>query len=301
MCDACLAEMSTSELRKAATELSVVHSETQRFWREPTYEERTFGDIEDVREDISAGEQLIISRATPIVRKMANQLSQEALALGSDVLGIAKLTPSFVGELAGNLLESYEIVFNAGSAQVDRQHERQTGRLMSEKPVPWLFRMLDRLLQDGVPQSGETPSKTPAAFASVLRSNAEIAADEIGAAVTTAARTEAKRNIETGQVNPEAYAASADVAARAGFKRLDESAVTDSRQAMGMGRQDAQERLKGDIVELVYTAILDLTVCTVCQSFDGMRYGPEEMGKAPNAGCLGFDRCRCFEIVIFER
>ena len=290
MCDLC--DMSTEDLELASAELTIAHATGEKYRRPLTYDEQMFGDVEDVREDIATGELLVIERATPVVRKMANQLADEALALGSDVTGIAKLSPSYMGELSAAMLKAYRLVFAAGTAQVERQYERQTGKLLTDSPHPWLSKLKEL---------AEAPNKTPDEFDDVMKANADIAASAIAAAVALSMQEEAKRNIQAGIVTKEAYDASSDVAARAGFKRLEVSAVKDARQSMGMGRISAQVELKDDILEIVYTAVLDTNMCSVCASMDGQRYPADEMGKAPNNDCLGFDYCRCFEITIFQR
>lgn len=80
-------------------------------------------------------------------------------------------------------------------------------------------------------------------------------------------------------------------------------------EALNLGRESVAKRNKNLVEEVVYSAILDDGVCTVCAGLNGNKYefGSEEYEDAkpprPSGGaisaCFGRNRCRCLFIFKF--
>jgi len=82
------------------------------------------------------------------------------------------------------------------------------------------------------------------------------------------------------------------------------SAIEVAREAFAVGRLYGYEEIKEDVAYVVYTAVLDDSVCEVCEALDQTQYDDPDEGfeAAPNAECLGgIERCRCYPIAVMRR
>lgn len=246
--------------------------------REPTQLEWEFGDVERISKDFDKAEAIIVKAAAPVVKKMVTQLMKEAepLIKAGDSAGIAKLQASYLPELTTVLKDAVEKIEKMGEKQVRDQAKRQGVNLADSKRKSNLRDVL-----------------------AYLWGRAELKAELIKSTVQSMVQGVASRMVVQGV--EKVSQASITAAILSGTKTLIASAVELGREAYGMGRLYAFDEVK-DLVEfVVYSAILDNNTCDVCLPLDGEQYPASEAGKAPNDGCLGGDRCRCFEIYIFRR
>lgn len=79
---------------------------------------------------------------------------------------------------------------------------------------------------------------------------------------------------------------------------INSAAAEADHAALGLGR-DAEGSNRSDIVqEAYYSAILDDTCCSDCESADGETGDPGEITAAPNPSCQGSARCRCLHVYV---
>jgi hypothetical protein len=85
------------------------------------------------------------------------------------------------------------------------------------------------------------------------------------------------------------------------FAPQEQAAGMAANRALAMGRSDEMEARKDEIERYLYSAILDKSVCDVCEVADGEEASsPDELPPAPNDSCLGGDQCRCFIVAVIK-
>jgi hypothetical protein len=79
-------------------------------------------------------------------------------------------------------------------------------------------------------------------------------------------------------------------------------AQADTNTIFGLGRQQEARSLGGPGEEMVgvYSTMMESETCSECASFDGARFGMEEVDTyaTPNPLCLGGDKCNCLVIYV---
>ena len=70
-------------------------------------------------------------------------------------------------------------------------------------------------------------------------------------------------------------------------------------KVINIGRSDEAESRKDDWEKIIYSALLDASVCDPCAAEDGKESNdPDDLEPVPNSSCLGTDLCRCFHVWI---
>jgi len=267
----------------------------QPFWRALSEIEKAYGDVERVQADMDAAEIGIAEAAAPVVRKMAEQLVDEAreVVKTGDMQALNTLAASYTAQLANVMRKEMAKAVDAGRRQILDQHRAQVGVQLAG--------------------ARQDPAKAKA----YLAAKANVLASRVSQAIVQAVVDAATRAIATGtQLADSATRQLVDAAVAAddgsalagailaGTRTLVAAARTAGRESVGVGRLLAFNEVEQDVASVHYTAILDGNVCENCQRMDGTEYPREQFGKAPNQDCLGArygNECRCFEILIFKR
>lgn len=296
MCRACNHTAALAErqalLDRCTTALDAMP--VQPFWRALSEVEKAHGDVERVRDDMDAAEIAIAEAAAPVVKKMAEQLVDEAqeVVRTGDMQALNTLAASYTAQMANVMRKEMAKAVDAGQRQIRDQYRAQVGVSLA----------------DGVRQD-------PAKAKAYLAAKANVLAGRVAQAVVQAVVDAAARAIATGtsladvRQLVESAAAADDGSALtgailAGTRSLVAAARSAGRESVGVGRLLGFDEVKDDVASVHYTAILDGNVCENCQRMDGKEYDREQFGKAPNQDCLGArygNECRCFEILVFNR
>ncbi|HKS27086.1 MAG TPA: phage portal protein [Pyrinomonadaceae bacterium] len=81
---------------------------------------------------------------------------------------------------------------------------------------------------------------------------------------------------------------------------IEQAANAAANAAVSLGRDAEIEARSDDVIRVLYSAILDQSVCDPCEEADGAEgQNVEDLPPAPNESCQGGDRCRCFHVAVF--
>ena len=260
-----------------ACELAEAIAPVARFWRQPT-EVEIAGGIYELADAMDAAEVGIAEKASGAVHDMVRALVTDAVRAvrESDAAAIARVTPPSVADVAAAIRSGMQDALDAGRKQVIDQ--RRATRM-----------------------AGLPPRKSRKAAKDYLTAKAQVEAQRIAENATNAARAKAIGQVARGTEDAAAIEEAAQSAAESALAR---ASTNVARESMAVGRLFAIQDLAGEIETVVYTAILDNSVCEVCETKDGEEYGPDDAGQAPNDECLGGlgdNECRCAEVVVFRK
>jgi hypothetical protein len=260
-----------------ACELAEAIAPVARFWRPPTQRE-VDGGIYELADALDKAEVDIAAKASGVVHDMVRALVVDTVRAvrEGDAAAVARVTAPSSAHIAANIRQGMQDALDAGRKQVIDQ--RKATRM-----------------------AGLPPRKSRKLAKDYLTAKAEVEAQRITDAATNAAKARA-----IGQVARDAEDAATieEAAQTAAETSLAKAAMNAARESMAVGRLFAIQDLASEIETIVYTAILDNSVCDVCEAKDGEEYGPDEAGQAPNDECLGGlgdNECRCAEVVVFKR
>jgi hypothetical protein len=248
------------------------------FWRELTDKEREFGDIPRVYKDVQAQELAIAVAINKPVGEMVRALvvDMSKAIKAKDTLAVNAVTVD-TSAVRVAIKQAIANAIMVGKQQVFDEYRRQTGHRMALPPKV----------------RGKLTAKLVAGKASAE-------ADRIGNEARAMAQKMAYDQIGRDVYDPDKLEEFVRATAEQIVKQ---TAMSDAREANGVGRILAAEDTAGDIESVVYTAVMDNGVCDVCEGQDGDEYGPDEMGQAPNPDCEGalWAGCRCAEIIIYRK
>ena len=283
------------EYREAVQRAVTALADMPVSYRRPlTAIELAYGDVPRVRKDFDDAAVKIVELAGPVVRKMATQMAEEAIALAraKDVSGIARVAPSFVGELSAAFKRGLSAALTAGKQQVIDQHAQQTGAKL-ELLLPPRRKQIKKVAEYLSARADIESERISSVVAASVR------ATTIGQ-IARAASTEWIRDALDYE-NPDSILSRAILG---GENALIGTATAQAREAVGLGRLFALDEVKDKVESVTYTAILDDNVCSVCADLDGQEYTADEAGKAPNDDCIGAqygNECRCYEVYVFTK
>jgi len=264
MCDKCLA----------------IIENAPRVYRRPlTAIELEWGDVDNVRDQMEASEEGVVKIAKPVLVKIVAQLVDEyrPLVERGDIAGVARVSPSFTGDLAQALRVAQQSAVTRGKRQVLTMAKKAGVRLAAKRPV-----------------------KDPAKAAAYLEARSEAMSEQIQAQIAASVKRTVLGAAAVGEWDDEIAETIANTATRS----LVASAIEVAREAFAVGRLYGYEEIKEDVAYVVYTAVLDDSVCEVCEALDQTQYDDPDEGfeAAPNAECLGgIERCRCYPIAVMRR
>ena len=268
MCDTCLAALEVADAtrhiyRRALTQVELEH-----------------GDVDRVRDDMDASEQGVVKAGAPVIRDIVAQLVDELRPLveAGDVVGVARVKPSYTGKLAKALKAASDAAVRRGKRQVLDQAKSKGTRL------------------------AKRPTKDPKKALEYLAARADAMAEQIQSQIDASIKRTVLAGAATATWTDELATAIQDSASRA----LVASAYDVGRESFAVGRLFGYQEVKDDIAEVVYTAILDDAVCEVCLDADGRTWNAEAgddldegFDSAPNPECYGGEsRCRCWIILV---
>lgn len=260
-----------------ARELAEAIAPVARFWRQPTERELACGILE-LADALDSAEVDIAAKAAGVVHDMVRALVVDTVRAvrEGDAAAIARVTAPSSAAIAANIRQGMQEALDAGRKQVIDQ--RKATRMATLPP-----RKSRKLAKD------------------YLNAKAEVEASRITQAATDAAKARAIGQVARGAEDATAIEEASQVAAESTLAR---AATNAARESMAVGRLFAIQDLAAEIESVIYTALLDNSVCENCEAMDGEEYGPEEAGKAPNDDCLGQlggSECRCAEVVVFRK
>jgi len=121
MCDKCLA----------------IIENAPRVYRRPlTAIELEWGDVDNVRDQMEASEEGVVKIAKPVLVKIVAQLVDEyrPLVERGDIAGVARVSPSFTGDLAQALRVAQQSAVTRGKRQVLTMAKKAGVRLAAKRP-----------------------------------------------------------------------------------------------------------------------------------------------------------------------
>jgi hypothetical protein len=274
MCNKCRATVPDLSLAEAAVKAvgDLV------FWRDQTPTELEFGDIPRVAKDVNDSEVAIAESVSGPLKIVVRQLVADAIAAvkSGDPAKVTAIKADDT-EVKSAMKDAIGKAITVGKQQVFDQYRAQTGNKLA---LP--------------------PRVRPKLTAKIITSKSAAQAEHLVGEARAAAQ-----KVALEQIGRDAY--DADLLEAFVVSKSEELLKTmareDAREANGLGRLMAAEDTKADIESVMYTAIMDNGVCSVCQDQDGDEYGPDDMGKAPNPNCEGalYAGCRCAELIIYKK
>lgn len=277
--------MSRAQLEETLAEAEAILEATGYvYWRPLTAKELQFGDIDTMRKDFDAAEARLVKAAKPVVQRIVAQMLEEmkpAMEAG-DMAAIARVQPSFVGELALQMGAATQTNVASGKRQL-LNAAKKAGVKLAKKTTP--------------------PRKDVEKAAAYIASHNDAVSEALAAQIAQITRRVVSDATAGGllDITEEISSEIADST----DKMLVAQTIGLAREAYSIGRLFAYEEVKAEVDHVVYTAVMDEqgSTCEVCRASDGTEYEDPDEGfaSAPNEDCLGGDRCRCVPILIWKR